>query len=271
MKKISQDKYVEGVNSIYIEQPKYRVGGDGSDGTCDCIGMGRGALIREGIPESEIKGMNGTNYAARHTILDLQKIKKKAQLQVGDVVLKTRDKDDPDMRLPDKYRKGGSDYSEKWGETNCTHYGTVTREWPNLEITHMTSPTAKKDYKLGNWKLFGQLPWVKYDAEAPAEEDKPVNEWVRVYSENGKPVKMRAKPSTLCRTWWEVPNGSEVILMEPGDTWSGIIWAGRSGYMMTKFLREGEQVQTYTVTIKGMTKEQAEELARTYGGEMAAE
>ena len=44
MKQITPEKYVEGINSIYIEQPTYRTGGDGSDGTCDCIGMVRGAL-----------------------------------------------------------------------------------------------------------------------------------------------------------------------------------------------------------------------------------
>lgn len=269
MQTITPDEYCEGVESIYVEQPKYKTGGDGDDNECDCIGMGRGALKRKGV--TDVKGMNGTNYALRHTFLNVQKIKSEKQLRKGDIVLKTRDKDDKDMRLPDHYRKGGCDYSEKWGETNCTHYGTVTREWPNLEITHMTSPTAKKDYKLGNWKMFGQLPWVKYDAEAPAEEEKPVGEYVRVYSENGKPVKMRAKPSTLCRTWWEVPNGNEVILMEPGKTWSGIIWAGRSGYMMTKYLKAGDDAPIYGVIISsGLTRAQAEELVRTYGGEIIA-
>lgn len=87
---------------------------------------------------------------------------------------------------------------------------------------------------------------------------------------SGSTVKMRAKPSTLCRLYWEVPVGAQVVLMEKGDTWSEIIYAGKSGYMMTKFLREGEQVPLYTVTIKGLTKEQAEELARTYGGEIVA-
>lgn len=268
MKQISQDKYCEGVESIYAEQPEYDSGDDGRNGKCDCIGMGRGALIREGIPEDEIKGMNGTNYALRHTFLNVQKIKSEKQLKKGDIVLKTRDKDDKTMPLPDKYRKGGSDYSEKWGETNCTHYGTVTKEWPELEITHMTSPTAKKDYSLGNWKLFGQLPWVYYGEEKPAEDAEPAT-WARVFSENGKPVKMRAKPSTTCRTWWEVPNGSDVILMEPGKTWSGIIWAGRSGYMKTEFLKTGDAI--YRVEIHGLTKAQAEELVNLYGGTMAAE
>ena len=264
MKKISQDEIVEGVNSIYVEQPTYRTGGDGSDGTCDCIGMGRGALKRKGV--EDVRGMNGTNYAARHTILDLQKIKKEDQLRKGDAVFKIRDKDDKNMLLPDQYRKGGNDYSQKWGETNFTHYGTVTQVNP-LRITHMTSPTAKIDTSLGNWKYFGRLPWVDYDSEP---EKELVAGWATVWAEKGSTVKMRTKPSTLCRLYWEVPVGAQVVLMSKGDTWSEIIYAGQSGYMMTKFLRDGEQVPLYTVTIKGLTKEQAEELARTYGGEIVA-
>ena len=263
MKKISAAKYVEGVNSIYVEQPTYRTGGDGSDGTCDCIGMGRGALKREGV--TDVKGMGGTNYAARHTILDLQKIKKADQLHAGDVVLKVRDKDDASMPLPDQYRKGGSDYSQTWGETNFTHYGTVTQVNP-LRITHMTSPTAKIDESLGKWTYFGRLPWVDYDSQA---ENENMTEWATVVAEKGSTVKMRAKPSTLCRLYWEVPVGAQVVLTEKGDTWSGIIYAGQSGYMMTKFLRTGQKEELYTVITRNLTKEQAEELIRTYGGEMA--
>lgn len=264
MKQITPDEYCEGVESIYVEQPEYKTGQDGSNGQCDCIGMCRGALKRKGI---QVDGLGGTNYAARKTIKNLQKIKKVSQLRLGDVVLKTRDKDDKSMPLPDRYRKGEADYSAEWGETNFTHIGTVTGVNP-LRITHMTSPTAKIDTELGKWNYFGQLPWVRYDAEAPAEDEQP-RTWVRVWAESGKTVKMRAKPSTLCRTYWDVPVGSEVILMEPGETWSGIIWAGRSGYMMTKFLRDGEQM--FTVTIKGRTKAQAEEIISKYGGTMTAE
>ena len=82
---------------------------------------------------------------------------------------------------------------------------------------------------------------------------------------------MRAKPSTLCRTYWDVPIGSEVVLTEPGNTWSGIIWNGRSGYMMTKFLQIGTDLPIYGVIINtGLTKAQAEELVRMYGGEITA-
>lgn len=261
MKTISAEKYVEGVNSIYTEQPSYQLGHDGSDGKCDCIGMCRGGSERAG---AEPTGMSGTNYAARHTIENLQQIKNEGQLRLGDVVMKTRDKDDPDMRLPDKYRKGGADYSAKWGETNFTHIGTVTGVNP-LRITHMTSPSAKIDTKLGKWVYFGQLPWVKNDG---AEEDQDTV-WATVWAASGKTVKMRARPSSTCRTYWDVPIGSSVIVNEPGDKWTGITWAGRSGWMMSKFLTNGEVF--YTVTIRGLPRETAEEIVGIYGGEITAE
>ena len=260
---ITADKYIEGVYSIYEEQPTYRTGGDGSDGTCDCIGMCRGALEREGV--KDVKNMTGTNLAARKTIEDLRPIVGTSDLQPGDVVLKTRDKDDKNMPLPDRYRKGGADYDPKWGETNFTHIGTVTGVYP-LEITHMTSPTAKKDKSLGTWKYAGRLPWVRRGEEPrPEPEPGPATEWAIVTAESGNTVKMRAKPSTSCRLYWDVPVGNQVIVEERGEPWTKITWAGQTGYMMTKFLRfEGEPEDRYTVTITDLTKEQAEELCRTF-------
>ena len=276
MKKISIEKYIEGVESIYVEQPSYRTGGDGSDGTCDCIGMDRGALKREGV--KDVKNMEGTNQAARKTIEDLKPIRSVSELQPGDVVLKSRDKDDPNMRLPDRYRKGGADYDPKWGETNFTHIGTVTRTNP-LEITHMTSPTAKKDTSLGNWKYAGKLPWVRRGQEPEPEPDPdpfPEAEWATVVAESGSTVKMRAKPTTSCGLYWDVPVGSSVMVPERdaatdglGRTWSRIIWAGQEGYMMKQFLRFSDDPvpeDLYIVTIPNVTKEQAEELCREWSG-----
>ena len=262
MRKISPEQYVEGVNSIYIEQPTYRTGGDGSDGTCDCIGMCRGALKRKGVDPD---GMGGTNYAARRTILGLQKIKKAGQLQLGDVVLKVWDKDDKDMPLPDRYRKGQADYDETVGETNFTHIGTVTQVSP-LRITHMTSPTAKIDTNLGKWCWFGKLPWVEPEELWPDPEDETATVW----AESGKTVKMRAKPSTLCRLYWNVPVGETVIVTDRGETWSAIIWNGLTGYMMTKFLKTEQSMPIYGVIISGITRETAEEIVAKYGGEITA-
>ena len=128
-------------------------------------------------------------------------------LRVGDVVLKTRSKDDPSMPLPDRYREGGADYDPAVGETNFTHIGTVTCMDP-IEITHMTSPTAKKDKSIKGWPYSGKLPWVDYDPDPePTPEPEPEPEYATVYAENGKPVKMRAEPSTGCSLYWIVPVG----------------------------------------------------------------
>ena len=186
MSKITADRFIRGVNSIYEEKPSYRLGGDGSDGTCDCIGMPRGALKREGV--TGVSNMGGTNMAARKAIENLREISGTGALQLGDVVLKTRDADDPNYPLPDRYRKGHPDYDPEWGETNFTHIGTVTGVNP-LEITHMTSPTAKKDTKIGNWKYSGQLPWVKRGADP-----EPVPEGYAVVT--AVKVALRTAPTT---------------------------------------------------------------------------
>lgn len=284
MKKISAGKYVDGVESIYVEQPDYELGHDGSDGKCDCIGMCRGGLKRGGA--TDVKGMNGTNYAARHTIQNLQELQSSQPLIVGDVVLKTRDKDDKNMPLPDQYRKGGSDYSERWGETNFTHIGTVTQVNP-LVITHMTSPKPKQDKSIKGWGYFGELPWIEYEAapepqpEPPFDPD-PEPDWAIVVAESGDNVKMRQKPSQSCKYWWKVPVGAEVIVNDwdaatdnKGQVWCEIEWAGQNGYMIRDYLRDeedGEETppapakKTWVVTIPGLSREQAETLVGSYPG-----
>ena len=227
MSKITADRFIRGVNSIYEEKPSYRLGGDGSDGTCDCIGMPRGALKREGV--TGVSNMGGTNMAARKAIENLREISSVSGLHLGDVVLKMRDKDDPNYPLPDKYKKGGAAYDPKWGETNFTHIGTVTGV-NSLEITHMTSPTAKKDTKLGNWKYSGKLPWVKRGAE-------PVPEGYAVVT--AKKVALRTAPTTEAKVIVRANKGDQVKIEEPPPSeWEYVSYKGKTGYMMKEFIRK---------------------------------
>ena len=229
MSKITADRFIRGVNSIYEEKPSYRLGGDGSDGTCDCIGMPRGALKREGV--TGVSNMGGTNMAARKAIENLREISGTGALQLGDVVLKTRDADDPNYPLPDRYRKGHPDYDPEWGETNFTHIGTVTGVNP-LEITHMTSPTAKKDTKIGNWKYSGQLPWVKRGADP-----EPVPEGYAVVT--AVKVALRTAPTTEAKVIVRANKGDKVkIETPPPSEWEYVSYKGKTGYMMKKFIRE---------------------------------
>lgn len=76
--------------------------------------------------------------------------------------------------------------------------------------------------------------------EPEPEPDVPVVEQATVWAENGRPVKLRAKPSTLCRLYDEVPCGEVVTVVEFGEPWCKVNYKTRKGwYMMRKFLSVG--------------------------------
>jgi len=260
MNKVTPEEYVNGVNSIYVEAPSYEEGHDGSDGKCDCIGMCRGGLERAGA--TDVKNMRGTNQAARKTLLNLQKLESPVSLLVGDVVLKVRDKDDASMPLPKRYRKGGADYDANIGETNFTHIGTVTNIDP-LEITHMTSPTAKKDTSIKGWTWQAELPWVEYDD--PPEPPPEPTETAVVYAPTGKTVNMRSAPSKSSKLVERVPIGETVDVLDHVEDWCYIKWKYYKGYMMTEFLMF-DTPSLFVVVVPHLSESQANALVSQYPG-----
>lgn len=231
--------FVANVNSVYEHKPKYVLGHDTFE-ECDCIGMVKRGLKMADDPAS---GLSGTNYAARYTIKNLKKITSVNQLKVGDVVLKGRPYNPNDnYPLPSKYLKGGSHYNGD--TTNYVHIGVVTKINP-LEITHMTSPTAKKDTKLGKWNYFGQLPQVSYSDES---EVVIVVEYATV---TGGALNVRKEKSTSSARLTVLPLGTRVAVTEHGGEWSKIIYNSFTGYVMTKYLNfEGsEQDKNIVITL----------------------
>ena len=114
----------------------------------------------------------------------------------------------------------------------------------------MTSPKMKVDTNLnGGWNYSGKLkPLI---AEAGKENNTSTNNAESiikkpiatadckaiVVADNGKPVKLRQYPSTSCKTWDSIKCGTEVTIVEPGETWAKINCGKRKGwYMMAKFL-----------------------------------
>ena len=74
----------------------------------------------------------------------------------------------------------------------------------------------------------------------PEPDPDPSGEILTVWAENEKPVKLRAKPSTSCKLYDEVPCNSEVELVKYGEEWCKVNYKNRKGwYMMTKFLGRG--------------------------------
>ena len=153
-----------------------------------------------------------------------------------------------------------------------------------------TSKFEGKTIKNGGWNRVGLfLEKIDYQGIEPGPEPgtdpepTPETEMAIVVAESGNTVKMRAEPTQSCRLWWPVPIGAEVTVYDwdaatdkKGQAWSRIRWAGQDGYMLRELLRdEDEEVPPlnqddhsglWTVTITGLTYDQAEEICMDWGG-----
>ena len=74
----------------------------------------------------------------------------------------------------------------------------------------------------------------------PDPDPVPPGTMATVWAENGKPVKMRSRPSTGCNLYDELPVGTEVEIVKYADNWCRVNYGVRKGwYIMTKFLGLG--------------------------------
>ena len=151
--------FLEKIREITAENPKYRSGGSGKDGTCDCIGLIIGAIRRAG---GSWPGIHGSNYAARYETRNLEKITNQNAIRVGELVYKHRSPGEAGYDLPTRYRSH-SDRNDYY------HVGVVLSVSP-LRILHMTTPSILTDTKMGKWSHHG---WCKRIADTPeGGEDK---------------------------------------------------------------------------------------------------
>ena len=227
-------KFLAMVAKIKSLNPTYRQPGDGSDGTCDCIGLIIGAIRRMGLKWT---GIHGTNWAARKEFVELQKITSTSQLELGDVVLKAKEQGASGWNLPSRYRKGGQYYNGDMRD--YYHVGVVTSTNP-FNITHM-SDGMTVDKKLGKWNYGGKLRILTNAASgvetpAPAPNTPATGSRAVVNAPTGGTVNFRVKPSTRGALIERVPIGTTVEIVAPGETWASIKYKDRTGYMMAKFL-----------------------------------
>lgn len=222
------------VAKIKALNPTYRQPGDGSDGTCDCIGLVIGAIRRMGLKWT---GIHGTNWAARKEFVALKKITDASRLEVGDVVLKAVEPGDKKWNLPSRYRNGGKYYNGD--NRDYYHAGVVTKINP-LNITHMSSKMTV-DTKLGKWNYGGKLRILvnaANGATAPAPaKDTPTSGAVAVVTAlTGGTVNFRKAPSKKGSLIKRIPLGTTVEIISPGEEWASIKYGNTTGYMMAEFL-----------------------------------
>lgn len=236
-------QFLKEIQILKSKHLTYRQPGDGSDGTCDCIGLIIGAIRRMGL---KWNGIHGSNWAARKELIQLCVIGSVSQLEIGDIVFKGYEPGASKYNLPGRYKPKGAYYTGDLRD--YYHVGVVTSVHP-LNITHMTSPTVKVDPSLGKWGYFGKLRLLVNASDGsvkPAPSPAPVptpaptpktGATAIVAAKSGKYVKMRKEPSTSCRLYEEVPVGAKVTLDQPGEKWAKISYGSRKGwYMMAEFL-----------------------------------
>ena len=226
------EKFLSKIQVIKALKPKYKTGGDGSKGTCDCIGLIIGAFRRAGIKWS---GIHGSNWFARKEVIGLSKVNSAADLKVGDAVFQTYEPGQKGYALPGRYRKGGQYYN---GDVrDYMHIGIVTSVHP-LKITHMWQPTVKDDTTIRYWTY---RAWLKRLGTEPVPEipktDPQKGSKARVTAPSGRYVKMRKEPTTRCDIYEELPIGAIVTIEKPGEEWAQISYGKwHNYYMMAKFL-----------------------------------
>ena len=230
-------KFLEKIGIIKATNPAYRQPGDGSDGTCDCIGLPIGAIRRMGLKWT---GIHGSNYAARRELQELLPIRSESDLSLGDLVLKHYKKGEKGWTLNKyaRYLPGGKYYN---GDLNDYYHAGVVTQLNPLNITHMSSKMTV-DKKIGKWSHHGKLNILIKAAGGVTPEPTPGPEpstgsKAIVYAANGLPVKLRQYPSTTCSTWDKIPVGTELEIVAPGEKWCQVNCGRRKGwYMMAEFV-----------------------------------
>ena len=228
--------FLEQLEAICATKPDYRIGGSGTDGTCDCIGLIIGAVRRAGI--------HGSNYAARKQMTDFAEIKS-ADLFVGEIVYKARKPGDSSYNLPDRYKADGGDLLDYY------HVGVVTKVRP-LEVTHCSTTvngnSIHRDATLGKWKYGGRLKGIDYGT---TQEETDMSEVKMQETRNkatvtGGRLSLRQAPSkTADRLAW-IPNGTRLDVTGQGDGWCAVTYDTIPGYVMERYLILNEEKKPLT-------------------------
>ena len=230
---ISLDDFMRAIDKNAARTKTYKQPGDGTNGECDCIGLIIGGKRLAG---GKWTGLHGSNYAARYEVDYLMPIKNESEMFVGEIVFKAKQPGDDGYALPERYKNGGAKYN---GDLiDYYHVGIVTKVKP-LEVTHCTTygPIAR-DNKQGKWRFGGYLKGIDYGGISPAKDE--VIDVVTLAGGNVKsPINMRESRSVLSRRLAEIPQNSEVELLEVGSEWSRISYEGMTGYVLTKFVQSG--------------------------------
>ena len=228
MSKIAYKAFIENADQIAEEKPSYKLGHDGSDGKCDCVGYIIGSIRRSG---GTWNGVHGSNYSSRNEMEYLESIVKTSDLKTGEVVYKVAEPGESNYNLPSRYE-------DHVDQKDYYHIGIVRSVDP-LRIVHCTGPGIVTDTKLGKWNYHGWLKKVAKEGEIQMPEQSVATKKAVVVAENGNNVNLRKTPNG--KLVERIPVGAAVVVNNEENGWSNISYGNVSGWMMSSFLHvEGE-------------------------------
>jgi len=255
-----------------IGWPYVSPGSNGPDGI-DCSG-----LFVKMFKDQGAKIYHGSNTIFHEYCSETGVITSVDQLQEGMAVFKVK------AWTPDQ--KDNRWYGKMPG--NVSHIGYVESVNP-LRIIQASSVAGyvTTTESLARWAYWGKLKDVDYSVDTHGSSEEPEQEPVveRKYaiatSENGKPINMRAEPSTDCRLYDPLPVGTKVELTGVEKKgWKQVNYYFRKGWwIMSKFLKEEyedddwyyDDVEPpvnvegpYTVVIEWISEEEAKKIKEQY-------
>ncbi len=237
------------VEQIRSLAPVYAVGGTGARGTCDCVGLLMGAMMRAGHAAYP---MHSSNYFARYQTVNLTPHTETGALFLGEVLYKARAPGQSGYDLHERYLQGGRYWT---GDTlDYYHIGLVTALQP-LTITHCTLDAKAgingitTDTRLGAWAFGGALKGVNYtqggiSTMAALYDAKVVTTGgalnIRTAAAKGASIAGRAANGALLQ-----------VLEETDDTWAHVYWNGVDGYAMRAYLSRISDTTDEAATANG--------------------
>lgn len=224
---ITKEMFISKIEEIALEDPAYRTGGTGADGTCDCIGLVIGAIRRSG---GKWTGLKGTNYAARNEVVSLLPLDRASDLIPGEAVFKARE---PGEEGYDRETLR-SRYASSPDPRDYYHIGIVESSVP-LRIRHMTSPRVRMDTSPGKWKYHGWLKQIRKGEPAPMET-------VLIYGGNpSSPVNLRSSGALTSPILAKIPQHTAADLLESADGWCRVKACGREGFVQAAFVHRSAE------------------------------
>lgn len=160
-----------------------------------------------------------------------------------------------DGREPEKYKPDGIGnashigiYTGMTGKEMCDLSGVADASRYNYgdgainsSSTHGCVCTSKFQGKAisGGWNRIGLWDALSYEMEFQAGDTYTGDDLMTatVWASSGATVNMRSKPSASAPLVDQVPIGDTVTVQSQQGDWDSVVWHGKKGYMMDKYLR----------------------------------